>query len=243
MPFPYYGAKHRLARFYPAPQHDTIIEPFAGAAGYSSYWMQQPSIRRVVLIDADQFVIDLWRRLLTMTADEVRDAILTAAQQQRTTEPLLAMNGGSSSIERAHRQYPESVTDRMRADAPKLVRRICRVLPYLHKVEPMLGTYADAPDEQATWYIDPPYKPYDTLAGALYVHSAAGIDFDHLADWCRTRRGQVMVCEQHPADWLPFQPFKTSQNGAAQSRSQRLEVLWHRCDMSPQQMGLLDELA
>lgn len=243
MPFPYYGAKHRLARFYPAPQHDTIIEPFAGAAGYSTYWAQQPRIRRVVLIDADPFVIGLWQRLQTMTAEQVTTAILDAATQQRTTEPLLAMNGGSSSIGRAHRDYAEAVTDRMRNDAPKLVRRICRVLPYLHKFQPMLGTYADAPDEQATWFIDPPYRVYDTLAGSLYVHGADSIDFDHLADWCRSRRGQVMVCEQHPADWLPFEPFRTSQNGAAESRSQRLEVLWHRCDRTPQQTGLFDEMA
>ena len=30
--FGYYGSKWAMARLYPAPQHRTIIEPFAGAA-------------------------------------------------------------------------------------------------------------------------------------------------------------------------------------------------------------------
>lgn len=33
----YYGTKKRIAKNYPAPIYDTIIEPFAGAAQYSLY--------------------------------------------------------------------------------------------------------------------------------------------------------------------------------------------------------------
>jgi len=31
----YYGGKFRAAPRYPTPTHKTIVEPFAGAAGYS----------------------------------------------------------------------------------------------------------------------------------------------------------------------------------------------------------------
>ena len=31
------------------------------------------------------------------------------------------------------------------------------------------------------------------------------VDYEHLGDWCRSREGQVIVCEQQGADWLPFE--------------------------------------
>ena len=43
----YYGGKWRAAPRYPRPMHDTIIEPFAGAAGYS---LRYPD-RNVVLVE------------------------------------------------------------------------------------------------------------------------------------------------------------------------------------------------
>lgn len=33
--FTYFGGKYRIAPRYPKPQYNTIIEPFAGSAGYS----------------------------------------------------------------------------------------------------------------------------------------------------------------------------------------------------------------
>lgn len=45
----YYGTKKRIAKNYPAPIYDTIIEPFAGAAQYSLYgdnWK-----KKVILLD------------------------------------------------------------------------------------------------------------------------------------------------------------------------------------------------
>jgi len=39
----YYGGKWRAAPRYPAPRHDLIIEPFAGAAGYAMRYPDQKS--------------------------------------------------------------------------------------------------------------------------------------------------------------------------------------------------------
>ena len=33
--FSYFGSKYRLAKCYPQPQCDEIVEPFAGSAGYA----------------------------------------------------------------------------------------------------------------------------------------------------------------------------------------------------------------
>ena len=55
----YFGGKWRAAPHYPAPIHSTIVEPFAGAAGYSTRYPD----RQVVLIDKDPVIVGLWRYL------------------------------------------------------------------------------------------------------------------------------------------------------------------------------------
>ena len=34
------------------------------------------------------------------------------------------------------------------------------------------------------------------------------IDFEKLAAWCKEREGQIIVCENTKADWLPFKAMK-----------------------------------
>lgn len=63
------------------------------------------------------------------------------------------------------------------------------------------GGYDRAPDEAATWLIDPPYQD----KGKHYRFPLS--DFAPLAAWVRSRPGLTIVCEQHGADWLPFQPL------------------------------------
>ena len=85
------------------------------------------------------------------------------------------------------------------------------------------GDYTTAPDIEATWFIDPPYQ----VAGKYYKHPAKDIDFVALASWCRSREGQVMVCENEGATWLPFETFasiKKSQMTGTGNVSH--EVLW-----------------
>lgn len=54
-------------------------------------------------------------------------------------------------------------------------------------------------------------------------YRCTGLDYAVLADWCRTRRGQVMVCEQDGAEWLPFVPFRPITSTA---NTRKLEVIW-----------------
>jgi 16S rRNA G966 N2-methylase RsmD len=60
----------------------------------------------------------------------------------------------------------------------------------------------------ATWFIDPPYEG----AGKHYIHNSKDINYSHLADWCKSRAGQVIVCEDQKATWLEFKPM-ISQHG------------------------------
>ena len=72
-----------------------------------------------------------------------------------------------------------------------------------------LGDQRQAPDIEATWFIDPPYQ--GVKKG--HKHGADTIDFDELAERVMTRRGQVIVCEG-PSTWLPFQHHATMQGPA-----------------------------
>ena len=62
----YYGAKFRLRKKYPQPLYDTIIEPFAGFAGYSTLYPDY----KVKLFDCNPDVYDAWDFLLNVTEHE-----------------------------------------------------------------------------------------------------------------------------------------------------------------------------
>lgn len=227
MPFAYYGAKHGLAGKYPPPAHSTIVEPFAGSAAYSV--RHAARVDRVILIDADPAVVELWHRVKSMTADDL-DAVDDAVTRDRTSDPLLGGLAGGTTLHAVLGGKSRQITPRMRQDWPSVRRRIAGFLAHAHKFDIKHGSYADADDIQATWFVDPPYQTSDDLgawvAGNAYRCGAAALDFAHLGGWCRTRRGQVIVCEQSPASWLPFSPLARQHNGVAGNGATRTEVIW-----------------
>ena len=57
--------------------------------------------------------------------------------------------------------------------------------------------------QEATYFVDPPY--FGRLGKRYPAHD---LDYDELARWCRSLSGQVIVCENEGATWLPFKPFR-----------------------------------
>lgn len=226
MPFAYYGAKHRLASRYPAPIGPVVIEPFAGSAAYSMRYIEH--LERVILVEADPAVVELWHRVIGMSLEDL-DALDTDLELERTTDPLLAASGGSTSLHGTLSGRSRRITPRMRKSWPTVKRRIARALPHLSKVEVIHGSYDSAPDLEATYFVDPPYQPlledYSSTcqAGAAYRFGSEALDYDALSEWCRSRRGLVIVCEQEPASWLPFDRLVESQNA---QNTRRTEVVW-----------------
>jgi 16S rRNA G966 N2-methylase RsmD len=92
--------------------------------------------------------------------------------------------------------------------------------------------YGEIPDQGATWFIDPPYE----LAGKAYrFHD---IDYANLAQWCQSRSGQVVVCENAGATWLPFRPFRTIKGlEGKRGGKQSVEVVW-TTDQRPTEQSL-----
>lgn len=81
----------------------------------------------------------------------------------------------------------------------------------------LCGDYQDLPNTEATWFVDPPYQhvPPAYRRGEIDCNT---VNFGHLADWCQSRTGQVIVCEQAGADWLPFREFRDLKAGTAGAR-------------------------
>ncbi len=67
--FGFYGGKWRdTPKHYPPPVHETIVEPFAGSAGYSLRYFD----RRVVLCEIDPVIAGIWTFLTRASAAEIR---------------------------------------------------------------------------------------------------------------------------------------------------------------------------
>jgi len=198
--FSYYGSKSKIVDYYPPPKYGKVIEPFAGSARYAlKYWD-----RDILLVDKYDVVIDIWKWLQQCSegdisslpklkkGDDIRNMNLTKNE-------LLFLSiacGAGASLP----QYSVSALGEQNAKT-----LYSNTIKNLHKIKHWqikLGSYQDLPNEEATWFIDPPYE----FGGHRYQHSNSNIDFIELSEWCKGRNGQAIVCENTKATWLPFKP-------------------------------------
>jgi hypothetical protein len=90
------------------------------------------------------------------------------------------------------------------------------------------SSYAHIPNQVATWFIDPPYQ----VAGRAYKFH--DINYSNLGDWCKTRLGQVIVCENAGANWLLFSPFRTIKGLEGRRGGKKsVEVIWTNGECPP----------
>ena len=209
MPFPYFGRKKQLAPKYPSPQYPTIIEPFAGAAGYSialDHWERQ-----VILYEINPQVVGLWRYLIDPNTEPDTILQLPDVEQgesldkfgERGTPARLLVESPGASKDPRYR----TASGWIARDWPKVRNRVASDLYKIKHWQIIEGDYREAPDIEATWFVDPPYQAMaESYASAPYVTQP--IEYPELGDWCMNRSGQVIVCEQMGADWLPFEPLR-----------------------------------
>lgn len=206
--FPYYGSMWNRARYYPAPQHDIVKEPFAGGAGYSLFY----DCQRVDLFDVDPIVCGVWHYLLNADPDEIMrlpempevgDHVDNYDLPQEAKWLIgFWLNRGSATPKKSRTAY-SARTDRAQLNwGHRAKERIIGQLPMIEEGWTITeGSYERAGDEAATWLIDPPYAD----KGKHYRFPLT--DFEPLSRWVKARSGLVMVCEQEGADWLPFEPL------------------------------------
>lgn len=206
--FPYYGSMWNRARYYPSPQHEVVNEPFAGSAGYSLFH----DCRRVNLFDIDPIICGVWHYLLNAdpveimalpNMPEVGDGVDNYDLPQEAKWLIgFWLNRGSSQPKKTRTAFGARHDRAQLLWGQRAKERIASQLPLIEEGWTITqGDYELAPDEEATWLIDPPYAD----KGKHYRFPLT--DFGRLATWVRTRPGLAIVCEQHGADWLPFAPL------------------------------------
>lgn len=210
----YYGSKEGIKRIYPKPIFKKIIEPFAGTAKYSLlYWDND-----VTIVDKYEVLIKIWKWLQVAAPSDINrlpkrvqqgfklDDITYDCEEARLLFGFLIGKGA---------ERPRlTAADRVTVDRPTSIafqlKKITANLPKIKHWKIILGDYINIDNTEATWFIDPPYQ----FGGHAYVKSNRHINFLDLAEWCKSRLGQVIVCENTKANWMDFKPIKEQQGSA-----------------------------
>jgi len=217
----YFGSKKYIINFYPAPKHDKIIEPFAGTAAYSIKYFD----RDILLIDKYEVIIKIWQWLQKCSPQDILK--LPRMKEGETLnkyhfdceEAKMLMGFLIAKCVESPRNKASSWTT---TERPNHINHYLKLISSsLFKIKHWkikLGSYENIPNQKATWFIDPPYQKN----GIAYKHGSKDIDYNFLGNWCRSREGQVIVCENNEANWLPFKPMKKHWLKKGYS----IEVIW-----------------
>jgi site-specific DNA-adenine methylase len=218
--FSYYGSKSKIVDLYPAPKFGKIIEPFAGSARYSLKYFD----RDVLLVDKYQVIIDVWHYLQQasekdiLSLPDVKDGDDIRKFNLSNPERYLigfCINRGSNEPKNIATPFLSNGKSTQYWNKDKV--RISKLVDKIRHWEIKLGSYDETHNQAATWFIDPPYQ----VGGHLYKVNQ--IEFSSLAKWCKSRDGQVIVCENTKADWLPFSPMKRLEG---QRNTFTVEAIW-----------------
>jgi len=214
--FYYYGRKKRIVKYYPKPLYDTIIESFAGSASYAIEYFE----KNVILYEINFKIFSVWKYLQQSSPSDILKLPLLVKGESLNNEKFnyltdpekwvigLFLNPGSS----VPKKSPGNFCDWDEKHRKDLSEELYKIKHWIIKNE----SYENSPDIEATWFIDPPYQ----LAGKYYVNNK--IDYKKLGEWCKNRKGQVIVCENEGADWLDFENLVDLKG----QKHLRKEVIW-----------------
>jgi 16S rRNA G966 N2-methylase RsmD len=142
--------------------------------------------------------------------DDLRDFNISPELRQLLG---FAVNYGTTS--------PNNIYTTWAAINGELMRFKKRLSKYIGKIDHWQITnwdYRFLPDCEATWFIDPPYQ----FGGNLYVENK--INYKELSEWCLSRKGEIIVCENDKASCLPFVPLVK----LCGQKHKTMEVIYHK---------------
>ncbi|MEB3278382.1 MAG: hypothetical protein VKK42_05600 [Lyngbya sp.] len=229
--FYYYGRKKQIAKYYPSPNYDTIIESFAGSAAYSLYgnhWKKE-----VILIERDERVAKIWQWLIDEAIPSKIRSLPDLEVGEKSSEFLHIVHAATKM---AFHYKTIKVTPVLARNWEISKRYMAENLFKIKHWKIICGDYTLAPDLEATWFIDPPYKKE---AGQGYYYGSKLIDYGKLAEWAKNRKGEVIFCEGNCGDYLPFKPL-LNLKGVAGKTSR--EVIYYQSNKAAQQLEIFDLL-
>lgn len=229
--FKYFGSKFSRAKVYPTPTHSTIIEPYAGGAGFSLNY----SDRNVIISENNEEVFSLWKYLIEECSSseileipldlpigtEINSLALNPGQKlllkywQRTNN--LSKCSTISVWGNKNGQWTKGTRSRLAIEISYIKHWI------LHpSAEIVFDLYSNRSD--VSWFVDPPYE-------FNYRYASKTFDYNQLATNVKRCNGEVIVCEGEGKEgevptYLPFVPLYT--NKIRYTKRQSTELWYNR---------------
>jgi site-specific DNA-adenine methylase len=239
--FTYYGGKWRLSLSYDAPLYNRIIEPFAGSAGYSVRYYHKD----VLLYDLDEKICILWDYLINASESDILSLPIDfdSVDDLSVSEGAKYLIGfwlskGSDHPCKLPSKWMKGGTRPKSFWSIYIKNRIARQLRYIRHWKIVNKSYVEIENENATWFIDPPYVD----AGKYYHYGSSRLNYEKLANWSIERHGQVIVCENYGAKWLDFSRLCDSNSTIVKDgeRQKSSEVVYYQIDgdKGGRQLGL-----
>lgn len=225
--FYYYGRKKQIAKYYPSPNYSVIVEPFAGSAAYSLYgdnWKKE-----VILVEKDRRVASIWEWLINEATPELIKKLPDLTVGEKSSEFLHIIHAATKM---AFHYKTIKVTPVLARNWEISKRYIQGNLFKIKHWRIICADYSAAPDVEATWFIDPPYKED---SGKGYHYGSGSLDYNHLAKWAKSREGEIIFCEGLYGDYLPFTSLLELKGVAGKSSK---EVYYYRSSKAQEQIQL-----
>lgn len=208
--FKWFGSKWQSAKHYPKPEHDTIVEPFAGGAGYSLNYVD----KNVVIWEDDPNLTVLWKWLIEHAAvnpadikdipvnlpigTDIRTLGLSVGQCMLLKHWQRTNNTGDCWTVSPWGHLPGQWTENTRA---RLFDQITAIAHWQFRQA------IEMIDEPCHWFIDPPY-----LYNYRYRSNLPDFDYSAFSSFVNTinKDSTVVVCEATRKsdgavpDYLPF---------------------------------------
>ena len=214
--FKWFGSKWLSSKQLPEPQFNTIIEPFAGGAGYSLRHYQ----KNVILYERDPHIRQLWAWLIYIaTEKDIREIPINI--KEGTDIRLLDLKEGQKLLLKSWQrtnnvgdcwtispwgnkpgQWTENTRNRV-AEQIALIKH-WEIIGG-NGLQAFKDNEATEDSAGATWFIDPPY-----IYNYKY-RSPESLDYKALARLIEDTPGQKIVCEAicqetgAMPNWLPFE--------------------------------------
>jgi len=216
-----------MIRFYPKPKYPKIIEPFAGSARYALEYYD----REVILMDRYDKIVRVWKFLQKCSKNDILSLPILKEGQSLDDKQFKSLTHDEKAllgflVNFSTSSGAKTVTKFVDDTGPALQI----VADHVHKIKHwtiLEGTYYELENQEATWYIDPPYM----YGGQYYVHNNKTMNYSYLSKWCQARLGQVMVCENTKANWMKFKPLVN--NPSSITGNKTTEALWTNLPWNP----------